>query len=119
MSQLSANSLPTINAQPSAARQETLDAHIQARINQELSRLQGQEASVKEEIERALEKENLDRERGEDGQPGVSHSVTLHKDLEDLERRTLGLREEIVKGKEGVAWAAVDSGRKALEECFL
>lgn len=80
---------------------------------------------MREEIERALEKENLDREKGaagaagQDGETqGVSHSASLMKDLEDLEKRTLGLREESEKELDSEAWKSVDSQRKALVECF-
>lgn len=81
-----------------------------------------QEASVREEIERALEKENLDREKGAQGAEGegagVSHSASLLQDLEDLEKRTLSLREESKKEMDGAAWKSVESERKALVECF-
>ncbi|KAM0754533.1 hypothetical protein T439DRAFT_376998 [Meredithblackwellia eburnea MCA 4105] len=121
INQLSSNTISgSSSSHPSQARQETLDSHIQARITAELSRLRDQEQSVREEIERALEKENLSKELGaEDGKPGVSHSKSLLKDLEDLEKRTLGLREEIVKSKQGEAWTQVQAGEKALQECFL
>lgn len=77
-----------------------------------------QEASVREEIERALEKENLDREKGEGESAGVAHSASLLKDLEDLEKRTVGLREESKKELDGAVWKSVESERKALVECF-
>lgn len=78
---------------------------------------------MREEIERALEKENLDREKGAAGgaegeTQGVSHSASLMKDLEDLEKRTLGLREESEKELDSEAWKSVESQRKALVECF-
>ncbi|KAL8286448.1 hypothetical protein RQP46_004465 [Phenoliferia psychrophenolica] len=124
ISHLSSNSLPSSSsnsaAAPSAARSDALDQHVQSRITAELTRLHEQEASVKDEIERALEKENLDREAGaDDGQPGVSHSATLMKDLEELETRTVALRQDILRNKESAVWGAVDTGRKSLEECFL
>ena len=43
-------------------RQGTLDSHIRARIAAELERLQAEEQNVREQIEAALERENLDRE---------------------------------------------------------
>ncbi|ORY79371.1 hypothetical protein BCR35DRAFT_291684 [Leucosporidium creatinivorum] len=113
---LSSSSLPSSSV-PSS-RQETLDSHIQSRIASELSRLREQEATVREEIERALEKENLDREKGDAETQGVSHSASLMKDLEDLEKRTLGLREESEKELDSEAWKSVESQRKALVECF-
>lgn len=119
ISHLSVSSLPS-SSSPNQARQETLDSHIQARISAELSRLHEQEASVREEIERALEKENLDKEAsgGSEGE-GVSHSATLLKDLEELEKRTVGLREESQKNKSSDAWVSVESTKSALVECFL
>ena len=75
---------------------------------------------MRDEIERALEKENLDREggTGDDNSPGVSYSATLLHDLDQLEKRTLGLREDILRNKEGQAWGAVETNRTALEDCF-
>ncbi|EJF62523.1 hypothetical protein BD309DRAFT_946108 [Dichomitus squalens] len=78
-------------------RQLTIDAHIRARIQSELTRLHREEERVREEIERALEKENLDRERsmaGEDsaaeeaGSAGsVKSSAALMGDLEELRQK--------------------------------
>ena len=79
-------------------RQLTLDAHIQQRIQSELSRLHAEEARVREEIELALEKENLDRERGmagEEAETGevaasagsVKSSAALMGDLEELRQK--------------------------------
>ncbi|PIL23676.1 hypothetical protein GSI_13425 [Ganoderma sinense ZZ0214-1] len=78
-------------------RQLTIDAHIRARIQSELSRLHQEEERVREEIEHALEKENLDRERrmaGEDsaseeaGPSGsVKSSAALMGDLEELRQK--------------------------------
>lgn len=72
---------------------------------------------MRAEIERALERENLDKER--EGNVGGGHSVSLMKDLEELEERTKVAREASSKGKEGAVWDAVAGGRKALEQCFL
>jgi altered-inheritance-of-mitochondria protein 13 len=46
----------------SSHRQATLDSHIRARIAAELERLQAEEQNVRQQIETALERENLDRE---------------------------------------------------------
>jgi altered-inheritance-of-mitochondria protein 13 len=87
-----------------------------------LARLREQEQSVREEIERALEKENLDREKGasttdKDGK-AISHSASLLKDLEELEKRTLGLREESKKQLDSGAWKSLESNRQTLLQCF-
>ncbi|KAI5481551.1 mitochondrial inner membrane protein Mitofilin [Pseudohyphozyma bogoriensis] len=114
---LSASSLPS-TTEPSKERQATLDEHIQSKIASELARLQAQEASVRDEIERALERENFQKEAGTEDGPGVAHSATLMKDLEELEKRTLGFKEEGRKKLAGVAWESLEQGRKSLVECF-
>ncbi|KAF8334252.1 uncharacterized protein EI90DRAFT_3051578, partial [Cantharellus anzutake] len=83
---------------PSADRQDTLDAHVRARIQAELERLQAEEELVREQIEAALEKENLDKETSlsqgsgsDDGQivKSVSSTATLQGDLEEFRRKSL------------------------------
>ncbi|GAA5884894.1 hypothetical protein JCM3774_004480 [Rhodotorula dairenensis] len=120
---LSSQSLPSSSVP--ASRQQALDAHIQQRIHAELQQLRHQEQQVRQEIERALEKENLDRERGAaaadannanaDGKPAPSHSASLLKDLEQLEKRAHGLKKERAETPE---WKAVDLGKDQLERCF-
>ncbi|KAI0332057.1 hypothetical protein GY45DRAFT_1369413 [Cubamyces sp. BRFM 1775] len=79
-------------------RQLTIDAHIRSRIESELSRLHQEEDRVREEIERALEKENLDRERSMAGEESASDddatsagsvksSAALMGDLEELRQK--------------------------------
>lgn len=120
---LSATSLPSSGGQSgsgsgvSSSRQQTLDSHIQSRIQSELARLREQEQSVRQEIERALEKENLDREKGSES-GGVAHSASLLKDLEDLEKRTMGLREESRKSLDSGAWKSLEQDRDSLLKCF-
>jgi altered-inheritance-of-mitochondria protein 13 len=75
-------------------RQSTLDAHIRSRIQNELEHLKQEEENVRLEIERALEKENLDRERsmageaseGEEGGTtgSLKSSASLMGDLEEI-----------------------------------
>ncbi|BGP38450.1 hypothetical protein JCM10449v2_002382 [Rhodotorula kratochvilovae] len=103
-----------------ASRQQALDQHIQQRLASELHRLRQEEHAVRDEIERALEKENLDRERGADqgeGQGGkaLPHSASLIKDLEDLEKRALALRKERAETDD---WKRVDVGKEQLVKCF-
>jgi len=80
----------------SPERQSTLDQHIRSRIQTELTRLRAEEEHVREEIVRALEKENLDREREmvgeengseEDRSGKVKSSVALMEDLEEVRRK--------------------------------
>ncbi|OSX64719.1 hypothetical protein POSPLADRAFT_1044191 [Postia placenta MAD-698-R-SB12] len=82
---------------PPPERQSSIDAHVRSRIHAELARLRDEEAQVKAEIERALEKENLDREREmagaasaeEDGAAAgsVKSSAALMGDLEELRQK--------------------------------
>lgn len=74
-------------------RQSTLDSHIRGRIQQELSHLRSEEETVRQQIEAALEKENLDREvegagqvqEGDEASSGdVKSSVSLMGDLQDI-----------------------------------
>ncbi|CAL1703844.1 unnamed protein product [Somion occarium] len=79
--------------EPSPERQSTLDSHVRARIQSELERLRQEEEIVKSEIERALEKENLDKEislseESEDGSAGsVKSSAALLGDLEEIRHK--------------------------------
>lgn len=78
-------------------RQLTIDAHIRARIQSELTHLQQEEERVRDEIEHALEKENLDRERALAGEESASDkagpagsvksSAALMGDLEELRQK--------------------------------
>jgi MICOS complex subunit MIC19 len=80
-------------------RQNTLDSHVRARIQAELARLQTEEAQVRAQIEAALERENLDREKalsgdGESDGNGdnvtsgnVSSSALLQGDLEEVQKK--------------------------------
>jgi altered-inheritance-of-mitochondria protein 13 len=68
-------------------RQLILDSHIRARIRDELEHLKKDEEDVRGEIERALEKENLDREKSmaSDGD-GTSSSILLG-DMDEIRVR--------------------------------
>lgn len=78
----------------SPERQSTLDTHIRLRIKSELEHLKQEEENVRLEIERALEKENLDRERSMAGEAfeggdvaaagSVKSSAALMGDLEEV-----------------------------------
>ncbi|KAI0075806.1 hypothetical protein K474DRAFT_1355581 [Panus rudis PR-1116 ss-1] len=76
---------------PSPERQTTLDSHVRARIQAELERLRQEEEEVRSEIERALEKENLDKERPADDEEGstgsVKSSAALLGDLEEVRQK--------------------------------
>lgn len=80
-----------------AERQSTLDGQVRARIQSELSRLREEERAVREEIEHALEKENLDKERsmagaeadaGAESESGnVKSSAALQGDLDEIQHK--------------------------------
>lgn len=87
---------------PTSDRQSTLDSHVRARIQVELSRLREEEELVRGQIEAALEKENLDREKalatdgddkaaeeaGAEGEArNLSSSAVLQGDLEEVQKR--------------------------------
>jgi len=75
----------------SPERQSTLDAHIKARINAELGRLREEEKIVREQIEAALEKENLSKERtgtdGDEAEGGVGSSSFIQDALEEVQKK--------------------------------
>jgi len=75
----------------SPERQSTLDAHIRARINAELGRLREEERVVREQIEAALEKENLTKERtgtdGNEAEGGVNNSSSIQGALDEVQKR--------------------------------
>ena len=75
----------------SPERQSTLDAHIRARINAELGRLREEERVVREQIEAALEKENLTKERtvtdSDETEGGVNSSSSVQGALDEVQKR--------------------------------
>ncbi|KAJ7489973.1 hypothetical protein B0H11DRAFT_2011270 [Mycena galericulata] len=73
---------------PSPERQNTIDAQIRARIQAELQHLRAEEQSVRDQIQAALEKENLDRERAMAGDPdSVKSSAALLEDLHHVREK--------------------------------
>ena len=75
----------------SPERQSTLDAHIRARINAELGRLREEEKVVREQIEAALEKENLNKERtgadGDEAEGIVNSSSSIQGALDEVQKK--------------------------------
>ncbi|KAF5387009.1 hypothetical protein D9615_001752 [Tricholomella constricta] len=78
----------------SPERQSTLDALIRSRIQSELEHLKQEEEKMRQQIESALEKENLDRERSgaEDTAEGddsgrIPSSTELMGDLEEIRNK--------------------------------
>jgi len=84
-----------VSAQTTPERQTTLDAHIRSRIQVDLQHLREQEDHVRREIELALEKENLEREKNMAGEASerdedegtlgsVKSSAALMGDMEEI-----------------------------------
>ncbi|KXN87725.1 hypothetical protein AN958_08201 [Leucoagaricus sp. SymC.cos] len=106
----------------SPERQTILDAHIRARIQDELEHLRREEEQV-QKIERALEKENLDKERAMTGDASegdgsgtgdVKSSTALQGDLGEI-------REKINKyqtRKELTEYPEVKTYGDAVVECY-
>ncbi|KAJ6611769.1 hypothetical protein B0H10DRAFT_344710 [Mycena sp. CBHHK59/15] len=70
---------------PDAARQDSLDVRVRARIQAELASLRAEEQAVRDQIHAALERENLDRERALAADPDpVNSSPALMADLDEL-----------------------------------
>jgi len=105
-------------------RQSSIDAHVRSRIQAELARLREEEEQVKQEIEHALEKENLDRERGmageesesegEGGAGSVKSSAALMGDLEELRRKV----EKYHTRHELEGYSAVQAKGEAVVSCY-
>ncbi|KAG8894180.1 hypothetical protein FRC01_013128 [Tulasnella sp. 417] len=104
---------------PDSARQSTLDEHVRSRIQAELSRLQSEEEQVRQQIEAALEKENLDKETelankgAEDGKPATSSSA-LAEELEEVQKRA----ERFLERKKMDDLPEVKEKQEALLKCY-
>ncbi|TFK55325.1 hypothetical protein OE88DRAFT_1623751 [Heliocybe sulcata] len=112
------NHLSDTSASPDTPpeRQSTLDAHIRQRIQAELAHLREEESHVREEIERALEKENLDRERDmagdESGQ--VKSTTALLGDVDELRKQV----ERFHSKKEEEDFVGARTRGEAVVQCF-
>jgi altered-inheritance-of-mitochondria protein 13 len=104
------------------SRQSTLDEQVRSRIQQELGRLRDEEQHVREEIERTLEKENLDRERnmaggeaeGSEGAGHVKSSVTLLGDVDEIRRKV----DRFQSKRELEDYASIKSLGEAVATCY-
>ncbi|KAF7796511.1 hypothetical protein EIP86_007689 [Pleurotus ostreatoroseus] len=121
--------------EPSAERQASIDAQIRSRIHAELEHLRQEEDQVRQEIESALEKENLDRERAMAGKEsvaedeaagGVKSSAALMGDLEEVRqkierfqtRRALGEFPEVQTASNAVVNCYKRSHPKSALDCW-
>ncbi|TFK26360.1 hypothetical protein FA15DRAFT_667442 [Coprinopsis marcescibilis] len=105
-------------------RQSLIDAHIRARINGELEALKREEEDVRQQIETALEKENLDRERSMAGESssaddgasagGVKTSASLFGDLDQVKQQV-----EKYHAKRSLSeYPDIQAAGSALVECY-
>jgi len=104
-------------------RQSILDGHIRARIRDELEHLKRDEEFVRQEIEQALEKENLDREasmageasEGDRTQAGdVRNSAALLGDLDEVRVKI----EKYQSNKKIPEYPEVEQSGNAVAECY-
>jgi altered-inheritance-of-mitochondria protein 13 len=76
-----------LEASETPERQLILDSHIRARIRDELEHLKKDEEDVRGEIERALEKENLDREKSMASEGDEANSSILLGEMDEIRDR--------------------------------
>ncbi|KAF8163051.1 hypothetical protein B0H34DRAFT_693927 [Crassisporium funariophilum] len=104
-------------------RQSILDSHIRARIKDELEHLKKDAEDVRQEIEHALEKENLEREKtmagdasdGDGGSSGdVRSSPVLLGDLEEIRTKI----EKYQSRRKSSEFPEVEAGGEAVLECY-
>ena len=116
LTQLTSSSSDQTNASSSSNHHDPV---ILSRLQAEVSKLRSEEAQILKSISSALEKENLDRDRGStENSQGSLNSVTLSRDLEDVREkveRMMGKR----AGHVGAESSEVETGRASLVQCYL
>ncbi|CAA7270169.1 unnamed protein product [Cyclocybe aegerita] len=104
-------------------RQSILDSHIVAKIRDELEHLKRDEEVVRQEIERTLERENLDREKAMAGEASegdgsatgdVRNSAALLGDLEEVRAKI----EKYQVNKKSAEYPEVEASGAAVSECY-
>ena len=85
-------------------RQLILDSHIRARIRDDLEHLKEEDEKVRREIEHALEKENLDREKSMASEGDGANSSILLGDMDEIRVRI----DKYALRRNGVEVEAVD-----------
>merc|ERR1712130_353802 len=100
---------------PGTARQETLDEAIQQRIYEELNKLRKQEKEVQQQIELALEKENIEKE----GKPWFGSkdkgqsSTLLQQELDRVKSQISQFQR-----REFSSFPALHQAREAVIKCY-
>lgn len=92
-------------------RQLILDSHIRARIRDEIELLKKDKEDVRWEIERALEKENLDREKSMASEGDGANSSILLGDMDEIRVRI----DKYTSRRKGVEVEAVGD---AVVQCY-
>jgi altered-inheritance-of-mitochondria protein 13 len=96
------------------------DPVILSRLQAEVQKLRSEEQQILSSISSALEKENLDKSTGKDGEKKSLNSVVLSRDLEVVREkveRMMGKRAGAL-GQKGES-SEVEEGRKGLVQCYL
>ncbi|EST05518.1 Protein of unknown function DUF1690 [Kalmanozyma brasiliensis GHG001] len=99
---------------PDATRQAKLDTSIQAKIKSELDRLRKEEAEVRNEIQKAIEKENLARESKYTGASEGKNSNVLRQELEGLRSKI----DKYNKQKDVSNYTGVKEAQEELVKCY-
>jgi len=99
---------------PDASRQVKLDTSIQQKIKSELERLRKEEADVRAEIEKAIEKENLARESKYKGASEGKNSNVLRQELDQLRSKI----DKYNRQKDISNYAGVKEAQEALVKCY-
>ncbi|KAH8916629.1 hypothetical protein BT69DRAFT_757787 [Atractiella rhizophila] len=107
----SSNSPGSPSTTPTQSRQEVLDSHIRSKIAREVENLRAEEDEIAAKISAELEKENLDKEV----EDGITSSVLLEGDLEEVRRKVERLKEE--RNLE-TSWPSVWKARQEVVECY-
>ncbi|SAM82008.1 uncharacterized protein UBRO_04270 [Ustilago bromivora] len=113
LNQLDKTSIDKVEG-PDAARQTTLDTSIQQKIKSEIDRLRKEEAEVRFEIEKAIEKENLARESKYKGASEGKNSNVLRQELDALRSKI----DKYNKQKDVTNYAGVKEAQEKLVQCY-
>ncbi|KAN0061838.1 hypothetical protein ACQY0O_005831 [Thecaphora frezii] len=98
---------------PDSQRQAVLDTSVQQRIKSELDRLRKEEAEVRAQIQKAIEKENLERESKHKGAEGKNSNV-LKQELDEVRRKIERHRQKA----DISAYAGVKEAQEDLIKCY-
>ncbi|KAF8610504.1 hypothetical protein BDV93DRAFT_483789 [Ceratobasidium sp. AG-I] len=83
---------------PAPERQQALDAVVQERIHSEMKRLHEAEVAVQADIQAALERENLDREKQVAENTDGTSSEELRAELDEVQRRAERFKSRLALG---------------------